>query len=237
MGEKKSKAGTPLTPEQQGWVLGAKPQIEELTKRLQRKFPQADPGDVAQALWEGYSHVAPDYNPDNPERKSFAAFAYKGGWGYAVDALTRQARQSPVHMARKAFGDDSAPVRIARGAYVAEHEMLGGIRAACHDSAFRMFFGATFDVWRAQGEQGLVDLVTRKKAFCALQGALATVTLTADEWKLLELYYVECQTWEEVGAAFGIVERQARRRDEQIRAKLREELFARGVTSAPPRAA
>jgi RNA polymerase sigma factor (sigma-70 family) len=223
---------TPLTEQQQKWVLEAEPSIVVLSKRLRRKFPRAREEDIAQTLWTGYAEVAPRYNP---AEGSFAAFAYWPAWGKAIDELTREARQSPLHMARKALGAAAEPLRVATGPYMEDSEILAPIKAACREGTFRMFFGATLDTWRTQGEEGLVDHLTRLTAFRALQSAFAT--LTPDEWKLLELYYIECLTWKVVGAAFDISDRQARRRDEDIREKLKAELMARGVETAPPEAA
>jgi RNA polymerase sigma factor (sigma-70 family) len=222
----------PLTPAQQEWVVKAEPSVKLLAGRLHKKFPRASLDDIAQTLRTGYAEVAPKYNP---AEGTFEAFGYWPAWGKAHDELTREARQSPRHMASKAFGEAAEPLKVPTGAYMEDDEILAPIKAACHDGTFRMFFGATFDTWRAQGEQGMVDHLTRLKAFRALQSAFAT--LTPDEWKLLELYYIECMTWDEVGAALDVSGRQARRRDEQIREKLKLELIALGVERAPPEAA
>jgi RNA polymerase sigma factor (sigma-70 family) len=231
MGE--TASGTPLTPEQQDRVVEAEPTIKRLTGELQRKFPRACGEDIAQSLRAAYAEVVPGYDPTRGP--SFDAYAYWPVWGKVHDELTREARQSPRHMARKAFGQVAEPLEVATGAYMEDGEILAPIIAACREGTFRMFFGATLDTWRAQGEQRLVDHLARLKAFRALQSAFAT--LTPDEWKLLELYYIECLTWEEVGKAFDISDRQAKRRDAQIRQKLKDELIARGVDGAPPVAA
>ena len=222
---------TPLTRAQQALVVEALPTIKRLAALLRKKFPWAMEDDVEQTLRIGYAEVAPKYERS---KGTFAAFGYWPAWGSAIDKLTREARQSPRHMARKAFGEAAEPLQVTSGPFMEDDEILAPVKAACHDGTFRMFFGATFEAWRAQGEQGMVDHVARLRAFRALQSAFAV--LTPAEWRLLELYYIECQTWKAVGVAFDISDRQARRRDEEIREKLKAALIARGVTSAPPTA-
>jgi RNA polymerase sigma factor (sigma-70 family) len=153
----------------------------------------------------------------------------------AVDQFSRDARQSPLRLARRALGGVADGLTVTDDPFVEDHEILAPIKAACHEGAFRMFFGATFEAWRTQGEEGLVDHLTRQKAFRALQSAFTT--LAPDDWQLLELYFIECRTWAEVGAAFDISERHAKRRAEGIREKLRRELLARGVKGPPPETA
>ena len=47
--------------------------------------------------------------------------------------------------------------------------------------------------------------------------------------QFLTLRYWEEQTWEEVGKALGVDERQARRIDERLRKRLKRDLRANGV--------
>jgi DNA-directed RNA polymerase specialized sigma24 family protein len=153
-------------------------------------------------------------------------------FGETVDTFTHEARQNPLFMARRAFQDPDIQLKNPNEPFLSEEDLLNGLRAVCHEGTFRMFFGATFDTWRMQGEQGTVDHLTRLKAFCALQSAFTT--LASDEWELLERYYIRCSSWPVVAEALGIGERQVMRRAEEVREKLKRELLARGVRSAPP---
>jgi hypothetical protein len=175
--EDEIKSVTPLTRAQQDLVVKALPTIDLLAGGLHKKFPWARLDDIKQTLRLGYAEVAPKYDPS---KGTFAAFGYWPAWGQAIDKLTREGHQSPLYMARKAFGAAAEPLQVPHEPYMEDQEILAPIKAACHEGTFRMFFGATFETWRAQGEQGMVDHLTRLKAFRALQSAFTT--LTPDEW-------------------------------------------------------
>jgi RNA polymerase sigma factor (sigma-70 family) len=220
-----------LTPELQSMVLTVRPTVADLVGRLRRMFRHVPIEDIEQTVWEGFARAAPRHDP---VRGPFHVFGYKYAFGLAIDRLTRDARQTPLRLARKAIGDAFDGLSVSDDPFADDAEILAPLRACCHEGAFRMFFGATFETWRLQGEQGLVEQLARAKAFEALRAAFTT--LAPEDWQLLQLYYVECHTWTEVGAAFGIGEKQAQRRAEKIREKLKRELLARGVKDAPPRA-
>jgi RNA polymerase sigma factor (sigma-70 family) len=218
-----------LTPELQSLVLGARPTVEDLVRRLRLMFRRVPIEDIEQTVWEGFSQAAPRHDPT---RGPFHVFGYKHAFGLAIDRFTRDARQTPLRLARKAIGDAFDGLSVSSDPFAGDAEILAPLKACCHEGAFRMFFGATFETWRLQGEQGLVEQLARAKAFEALR--VAFTTLAPEDWQLLQLYYIECHTWAEVGAAFGVGEKQAQRRAEKIREKLKRELLARGVKAAPP---
>ena len=220
-----------LTPDMQALVLEAEPEVKALVAKLAKMFRWVAINDVTQTVWEGYAEVAPRHDP---AKGKLGAFGYKHAYGKAVEAFMREAHQAPLHLARRAFGEIMEDLRIADDPFVEDDVILAPIKAVCREGTFRMFFGATFETWRMQGEQGLVDHLTRLKTFAALQSAF--MTLEPEEWKLLQLYYIECQTWAEVGEALGVGERQAKRRAEEIRDKLKRELLVRRVKNAPPEA-
>jgi RNA polymerase sigma factor (sigma-70 family) len=223
-----------LTPEQRALVLQEKPMVEALVNKLKGMFGRAALEDLTQMVWTGLSEAVVHYDP---AKGPFGRFGWKRAFGKGVEDLMRDARQAPLYLARRAFGDPADGLKLAStdDPWVDDRELLEPIKAACHEGAFRMFFGATFETWRMQGDQGLVDHVTRQRVFRALQAAFTT--LAPDEWRLLELYYIECLTWADVGVAFDISERQAKRRDADVRKSLKRELLARGVKAAPPEAA
>jgi RNA polymerase sigma factor (sigma-70 family) len=219
----------PLTSEHQDLVLEAKPMVDMMQRKLEKMFPHVSPDDIRQTVWLTVSELAPDYNP---ARGHFAAFAWAPVFGAAVDTFTLEARQNPLYMARRAFVKPGIHLKDPNEPFVSEEELVSGLQGVCHEGTFRLFFGATFETWRMQGEQGTVDHLTRLKVFGALQSAFTT--LKSAEWELLERYYIACSSWADVAEALGIGERQVMRRAEEIREKLRRELLARGVRGAPP---
>ncbi len=76
--------------------------------------------------------------------------------------------------------------------------------------------------------------MTRLAAFRALKKSFPS--LSEPEWTLYEMYYVDCVTWAQVGAAFDIEDKAAQQRAKKIRDKLKRELLSRGVRQAPPEA-
>ena len=219
----------PLTRKQQDLVLEAEPMVKKMLRKLERMFPHASPEDMRQTVWLNVSEVA---SRQALSRDTFEAVLWKRVFGEVVDTFTLDARQNPLFMARRAFQDPDIQLKNPNEPFLSEDDLLGGLRAVCHEGTFRMFFGATFETWRMQGEQGTVDHLTRLKVFGALQSAFTT--LTSSEWELLERYYIRCSSWPVVAEALGIGERQVMRRAEEIREKLKRELLARGVRSAPP---
>jgi RNA polymerase sigma factor (sigma-70 family) len=218
-----------LTPEQRDAVLTAKPMVNTMLTKLMRMFRHVPFEDMRQIVWQGVSEVAPHHDPS---QGSFEAFAWKRVFGKTVDWAMREARQSPLYLAQRAFLPVTDLLQDPDDPFDDDEQTLSPLREVCHDGASRMFFGATFETWRIQGEQSLVDHMTRLKAFRGLQGAFTT--LNPDEWKLLELYYIDCHSWLEVGQALGISDRHAKRRAEEIREKLKRELRLRGIKEAPP---
>jgi DNA-directed RNA polymerase specialized sigma24 family protein len=210
-------------------VLDAEPMVNKMLRKLERMFPRASPEDMRQTVWLNVSEMAsrPDISPD-----AFEAFVWKRVFGEVVDTCTLEARQNPLFMARRAFQDPDLQLKNPNEPFLSEDDLLSGLRSVCHEGTFRMFFGATFETWRMQGEQGTVDHLTRLKVFGALQSAFTT--LAPGEWELLERYYIRCSSWPVVAEALGIGERQVMRRAEEIREKLKLELLSRGVRGAPP---
>ena len=218
-----------LTPKQQDAVLTAKPMIATMLAKLRRMFAQVSFEDMSQVVWQGVSEVAPAYDSS---QGSFAAFAWKPVFGRAVEWAKGEARQSPLYLARRAFLPVTDHLKDPDDPFADDEQTLAPLKDVCRDGTFRMFFGGTFEAWRMQGEQGLVDHMTRLKTFRGLAGAFTT--LSPEEWKLLELYYIDCHSWFEVGQALGISERHAKRRAEEIREKLKRELRLRGIKKPPP---
>jgi RNA polymerase sigma factor (sigma-70 family) len=218
-----------LTPEQQTMVLTAKPMVDAILKKLMRMFRHMPFEDMSQTVWQGVSEAAPHHDPS---QGSFEAFAWKRVYGKAVDHAMREARKSPLYLARRAFLPVTDQLRDGNDPFCDDAQTLSPLKEVCHDAISRMFFGATFEAWRVQGEEGLVDHMTRLKAFRELQGAFTT--LSPEEWQLLELYYIDCHSWLEVGKALDISDRQAKRRAEEIREMLKRELRLRGIKEAPP---
>lgn len=217
-----------LTPAQQDLVLQARPSVEMLAEKLARIRRSLPIEDVTQLVWEGFVEAARLYDPAHGP---FAVFAWKRAVGNVNRAAMREARHAALRNVRDAVAtmdvsDDDYDF------YDENDDPQIRLEVACRDGAFRMFFGATFEAWRTEGEQGTVNHLTRLQAFGALRAAFAT--LEADEWSLLEQHYIDLRTWEEIGASFGIGERQARRRHDDAREKLRVELAAHGVEEAPP---
>lgn len=217
-----------LTPAQQQLVLKARPAAEKIVEKLVKVFRHVRPEDLRQMVYEGFIEAAPRHDP---AQGPFEVFAWKRAVGKANEGAMREARHSPLRVVREAVlqmtvSDDDYDF------YDDNDDPLIRLEAACCHGAFRMFFGATFEMWRTQGEQRLVDHMTRLTTFHALRAAFCT--LAADEWRLLELHYIDLKTWTEVGEVFGVLERQARRRHEDICEKLRQELLAHGIDRAPP---
>lgn len=223
-----------LTKKQQELVLGELPAIKQLTRTLGAKFPRVGRDDVEQSVWVGYCEAALEANPAMPQA-AFAAYARIRVHGRMIDLCLRDWRQSPMYLAELAFGKSFAELVVADDAedpWISDEAIIDPIRAASSESIFRAFLGSTFEAWRYLGEQGLVDHMTRLTAFRELKKTFPS--LSEPEWKLYELYYVDCLTWAQVGAAFGIQDKAAQQRAKGIRDKLRRELLSRGVRQAPP---
>ncbi|MFO0757216.1 MAG: sigma-70 family RNA polymerase sigma factor [Byssovorax sp.] len=205
-----------------------------MARKLRGMFRHVDLDDLEQMVWEGFIEAARTHDPS---LGSFEAFAWRRGYGKALDGALRDVRQSPRALAAQALltvADTKAPALDHAGLdpFSDEDPALTFLKETASEGAFRIFFGGTFEAFRAQGEQGLVNHLTRLTAFRELKRAFST--LGEDEWKLFELYYIDVRTWAEVGEALGVSERQAKRRDEEIRRKLKRELVSRGVDRAPP---
>ena len=219
----------PLTSEHHDLMLEATPMVDMMQRKLAKMFPHVAADDIRQTVWLAVSEVAPGYEP---AQGHFARFAWTPVFGAAVDTFTLDARQNPLYMARRAFLKTGIHLKDPNEPFVSEEELVSGLQGVCHEGTFRLFFGATFETWRMQGEQGTVDHLTRLKVFGALQSAFST--LKSDEWELLERYYIACSSWADVAISLGISERHVMRRAEEIREKLRRELLSRGVRGAPP---
>ncbi|MEO7330402.1 MAG: sigma-70 family RNA polymerase sigma factor [Minicystis sp.] len=229
IGGKPEGATSPEAVAQARVMAEAGPVVQRLLRKLRRMFPAERPDDLRQMAWQGVVEKAPQYDPS---KGSVAGFIWKSAFGNAVNEASREARQSPAHLMRLAllFAAEEIPDE-EHDPFESDETILQGLADACHDGAFRMFFGATFETWRTQGEQGMIDHLAHKEAFGRLKSAFST--LAPEDWRLVELRYLDCATWAEVGAELGIGERQSKRRDEEIREKLRRELRLRGQGSAP----
>src|SRR5262245_35738599 len=162
-----------LTPKQQDAVLTAKPMIDAMLAKLRRMFARVSLEDMRQVVWQGVTEVAPGHDPS---QGSFAAFAWKPVFGKAVDWAMRESRQSPLYLARRAFLPVTDQLKDPDDPFADDEQTLAPIKDTCRDGVSRMFFGATFETWRVQGEQGLVDHMTRLKTFRGLAGAFTTLS-------------------------------------------------------------
>ena len=222
-----------LTLEQHKLVLGEMPHIRRLTRKLQRVLYWVPPEDIEQVVGVGYCEAAIDGDPTMP-KKAWSHYAYIRAHGKAIDTFLRDSPRRQMALARRAFAEVAETFRPVDDPWASDEEILSPLAAVCGEGTFRVFFGRTFETWRYQGEQGVVNHLDRLNAFRALQSAFSS--LTEDEWRLYELYYIECKTWAEVGAELGVQERQAKNRADAVYGKLRRELASRGVRKAPPEA-
>lgn len=231
-----ARGGHPATQraDHHALVLQAQPIVGGIVRKLRRAFPRVAADDLAQSAMEGVLEALPSYDP---AKGPFPRFAWQRAYGKALDAALRDRRQTPRYFAMRALLATAEHLEQEEGE--AEIDPFADVDPAherllevCHDGAFAAFFGGTFEAWRSLGEDGVLGHLERQTAFRALQAALGV--LDAEAWRLLELYYVDLLTWAEVGAQLGVSERQAKRRDHDLREALRRELRRRGVDQVPP---
>jgi len=214
------------TPDQQ-LVLDAMPAARRRARKLARCLHVSSASgtieDCEQVAYLALLESRPRHDKD---RAPFDVYAFKRVAGAVRRFVRRERRddQTGFDDALDAAGelvDTSDP-------FADDDDALGDLKGQCRWISFRRFMGRTRAALREQPDSVLLRARIRE----ALERALGT--LSEQEMQFLTLRYWEERTWEAVGEALGVDERQARRIDERLRARLKRDLRAHGVEEPPP---
>ena len=210
-------------------LAGAIPEARRIAREQARTWRDLSPSDIEDAEQVACAALVASYPSFAPARGiPLHVYAFKRIVGelrrhFGRENAVRRVGLDDLLDDAEALTDAAEPIPVADDAGA-----LALLQSQCRTLTLARIVGDT----RAHLVLWPDDELARARAIAALREALGG--LAPIEERLIHLRWWGDLSWSKVGAEIGLTEKQAQRLDVDLRARLLQDLRARGVPEAPP---